>query len=108
MKKVKENNTTQRNARGEKTRNPGYEPGNYWVECDRCGCSIREEHAKETWDGLVVCPDDFEMRHPQDFVRGIADDISPKGLIRPDTVDEFIDNPDKLPPSSTIPPPTFD
>jgi hypothetical protein len=26
-----------------------------------------------TWDGLFVCRDDWETRHPQDFVRGRKD-----------------------------------
>lgn len=69
---------TQRNVRGKKTRNPGYEPGNHWVQCDRCSASIRAEDAMITWDNLVVCPDDWEIRHPQDFVRGRYDDIVAK------------------------------
>ena len=107
MSKSKEPFAPQRDARGKRTRNPGYESGNHWVECDRCGCDIREKDAKETWDGLVVCPDDFETRHPQDFVRGRREEIAAKGLVRSQTTDEFIDNPAKLPPSSTIPDPTF-
>lgn len=29
-----------------------------------------------TWDGLYVCAEDFETRHPQDFVRGRKDNQS--------------------------------
>jgi len=52
----------------------GYEPGNYWVICDRCGFKRRIKEAKSTWDNLLVCyPECWEPRHPQDFVRGKAD-----------------------------------
>jgi len=90
---------TQRNVRGKKTRNPGFEAGNHWVQCDRCAAAIRAEDALETWDNLIVCPDDWEIRHPQDFVRGRYDDIRAKGLVRSEAADVFaiagtgIDNP---------------
>ena len=58
-----------------KTRNPGYKAGDNWVICDKCGFAIYGSEAKETWDGLVVCPEDWEPRHPQDFVRGKRDNI---------------------------------
>jgi len=96
----------QRNVRGKKTKNPGYEPGNHWVICDRCGCSIRSNDAMKTWDDLIVCPDDWEQRHPQDFVRGRADDQAAKEPVRPEPADVFI-GVDRPAPSSTIPTPTF-
>lgn len=74
-----------RNVRGKKTRNPGYEPGNHWVICDVCACAIRAKDAMFRWDNAVVCPDDWEPRHPQDFVRGRADKIVPDEPIRPET-----------------------
>lgn len=60
-------------SHGKHTRNPGYIPGDHWVTCDRCGFHIRASDAMETWDGLIVCPEDWEPRHPQDFVRTRAD-----------------------------------
>jgi hypothetical protein len=41
------------------------------------------------WDGLMVCPDDWEIRQPQDFVRGVADTIVPP-WVRPEQEDTFI------------------
>ncbi len=73
-----------RNVRGQKTRSPGYQPGNHWLTCDRCGCFVRSAAAKKTWDGYVVCPDDWEPRHPQDFVRSRNDRIAPEGYVRSD------------------------
>lgn len=84
---------SKRNVRNKLTRNPGYKPGNHWVLCDRCGCAVRSMEAKVTWEGYVVCPDDWEPRQPQDFVRARYDRIAPEGLIRPDEGDGglFID-----------------
>jgi len=73
-----------RNVRNHKTRNPGFKPGDYWVICDRCGCAVRSSQARLTWEGYVVCPDDWEPRHPQDFVRAKHDQIAPGGFVRPD------------------------
>lgn len=78
------------NARGKKTRNPGWKAGDHWVQCDRCASAIRTSDSMVTWDNLIVCPDDWEIRHPQDFVRGRADNIAAKGLVRSESGDIFI------------------
>jgi hypothetical protein len=75
---------------GKKTRNPGWQSGNHWVICEVCGFAIRASSAKLTWDDRIVCPEDFEVRHPQDFVRGRSDNQSAQGLVSPEVVDEFI------------------
>jgi len=68
---------------GKKTRNPGYRPGDNWIICDVCGFAIYGSEAKDRWDGLVVCKEDWEPRHPQDFVRARKDkqkiDVSGSG-----------------------------
>lgn len=80
-------NTLMGNARGKHTLDPGWDPTNYWFLCDRCGCDIRAQDGRMTWDGLFVCPDDWEPRHEQDFVRTRADKIIPDGPLRPDEGD---------------------
>lgn len=53
---------------------PGhYKAGDYYIICDRCGFKIPRSRARKTWDNLIVCFNDFEYRHPQDFVRGVRD-----------------------------------
>lgn len=37
--------------------------------CDVCGEKYKLDQLKKRWDGLWVCPFDFENRHPQDFLR---------------------------------------
>lgn len=44
---------------------------------------------RKRWDGAIVCPKDFELRNPQDFVRGIRDNQS-VSVARPEAPDEFI------------------
>ena len=82
--------TFKRNVRGKKTKNPGWKAGNHWVNCDRCNAHIRAKDAMITWDNYVVCPDDWEVRHPQDFVRGRQDKITPDEPIRPENEDVFV------------------
>lgn len=52
-----------------------WDSGDYYVTCDRCNFKLRRSQAKKTWDGLIVCPFDFEERHPQDFKRGRVDKV---------------------------------
>jgi len=53
-----------------------YNSGEHNVTCDVCSKKIKSSLAKKRWDGFIVCPDDFEERHPQDFVRARQDKIS--------------------------------
>jgi len=55
--------------------NPGFKSGLHWVCCDRCGFDYYHTEVREEWNGLVVCGECYEPRHPQDFVRGKADKI---------------------------------
>jgi hypothetical protein len=34
-----------------------------------CNRKIKSGLALKRWDGLIVCPDDYENRHPMDFLR---------------------------------------
>lgn len=52
---------------------PAYIPGDFYRMCSRCGGKKRASQTFKTWDGLYVCAEDFETRHPQDFVRGRKD-----------------------------------
>ncbi len=54
-------------------RHPEYRPGDHLAICDRCGFTMWASEAMKTWDGLLVCKDDYEPRHPQDFVRARVD-----------------------------------
>lgn len=64
-----------------------YIAGDYWMICDRCGFKRRRSQMQKTWDGLWVCPEDFETRHPQDYVKGVVDKQSvPVARPEPDPI----------------------
>lgn len=65
-----------------KNKSPGWKKGGHWVICDRTGMAIRAEDAKEEWTGSIVAKEEWEPRHPQDYLRAREDNQSPKGLIR--------------------------
>lgn len=62
--------------------NPGYHPGSHWAFCDYCWHQFRAEDLQKTWDNLWACDEDFENRHPQDFLRVRAEVISVHEPIR--------------------------
>lgn len=53
-----------------------YVSGEWNVTCDVCSRKIKAQDAKQRWDGFIVCPADFEHRHPQDFVKAKTDKIT--------------------------------
>ena len=50
--------------------------GDWNAICDVCGFKFKASDLKQRWDNLMVCKDDFEYRHPEDFFRGFPDDPS--------------------------------
>ena len=50
-----------------------YDKGDWIALCDVCGRKYKASVLKKRWDGLMCCDDDWEIRQPQDFVRGIPD-----------------------------------
>jgi len=62
---------------------------NYEI-CDRSGFRVKHGTLKKEWNGLMVKPEYWEARHPQDFVR-----VPPereRGSPRPEQEDQFIDD----------------
>ena len=53
-----------------------YISGEWNLCCDVCSKKIKAHEAKQRWDGFIVCPDDFENRHSQDFVKAQSDKIT--------------------------------
>ena len=53
-----------------------YESGGWNLICDVCSIKHKAGKAKHRWDGVIVCPNCYEQRHPQDFVRTKQDKIS--------------------------------
>lgn len=53
-----------------------YKPGQWNVNCDVCGFKFKSDEIKKRWDGLMVCPADYEADHPQKYLRVHEDKIS--------------------------------
>ena len=68
---------------------PRYDNGDWIADCDVCGRKYKASALSQRWDGLMCCDDDWEIRQPQDFVRGVPDtQIAP--WLRPEPPDQFI------------------
>lgn len=65
-----------------------FRPGSYLFICDVCGNKYHKEEMRKRWDNMIVCPDDYEMRHPQDFLRA-REDRQSVPISRPRPVDVF-------------------
>ena len=48
-------------------------PGSYNAICDVCGMKYKAKDLQKRWDGMMVCQQDWEPRHPQEFIRVIPD-----------------------------------
>lgn len=56
----------------------------YNVLCDVCGFKFKASELKYRWDGLLVCKEDWEIRHPSDFFR-TRNDAHKLPFVRSDT-----------------------
>ena len=73
--------------------------GEWNAICDICGQKFKSSQLRKRWDGYMVCREDYEQRHPQDFLRSRADrQLTP--WVRPEPTDRFAApapaNPDTL------------
>jgi hypothetical protein len=67
--------------------------GNWNALCDSCGRKYKASSLRKRWDGLMVCEEDWEQRHPQDLLRVQREQISvPFSRPYPAT-DSFVPNP---------------
>ena len=80
---------------------PRYDKGDWIADCDVCGRKYKASILQKRWDGLMCCPDDWEIRQPQDFVRGVPDtQVAP--WTRPEPQDQFITIPYTEYPTDTL------
>ena len=66
----------------------GYKRNSWNAICDVCGFEFKSNQLRERWDGFMVCRDDWETRHPQEFVRAIKESTIPWS--RPEATDTEI------------------
>lgn len=66
-----------------------YIAGDWWVICDVCGFKKLASQVQKRWDGMIVCSEDWEPRHPQDFLRSVPENTSVP-FVRPEPADTFV------------------
>ena len=50
--------------------------GDWNALCDSCGRKFKASQLRRRWDGMMVCDADYELRHPQEFLRVQKERIS--------------------------------
>lgn len=63
--------------------------GDWNAICDVCGFKFKASQLRKRWDNLMVCKQDWEPRHPQDYIHGFEDN-SAVPWARPEPEDYFI------------------
>lgn len=66
-----------------------WKSGSWNTICDVCGFKFKANDLKQRWDGLMVCNNDWEIRHPQELIRPIQDQAK-LPWTRPEATDSFI------------------
>lgn len=64
-------------------------PGTWLAVCDVCGFEFPSNEIKDRWDGLKVCSKDWEVKHPQLYIRAPRESIAPP-WVRPEPADAFV------------------
>mgnify|MGYP003659076595 CR=1 FL=1 len=64
--------------------------GNWNAICDSCGRKFKASQLLRRWDGLMVCKEDYEVRHPQNFLRVQKERISVPWVRPQPEVDTFV------------------
>jgi len=73
-------------------RHDWFQMGSWNVQCDQCGRIFKSTEMMRRWDNAWVDSACFEIRHPQDYVRGIPDNqAAPYSRIRPPLSTTYLD-----------------
>jgi hypothetical protein len=68
--------------------------GDWNAICDVCGQKFKASQLTKRWDGLMVCHDDWEMRHQQDLIRPVKERNSvPWTRPRPNDIEVLVCTP---------------
>lgn len=71
------------------THRTAYVQGDWNAICSLCGLAFKASELRKHWQGMYRCSSCFEPRHPQDFVRAVADRPTPPWT-QPDTAHPVI------------------
>jgi hypothetical protein len=64
--------------------------GDYNAICDSCGRKFKASTMRKRWDGLFVCHEDFEYKHPQLSLK-VQGDKQQVPIPRPESNDLFLE-----------------
>ena len=82
--------------------------GDWSAICEVCGFKLKASRLKLRWDGLRVCSEDWEPRHPMDLYRGPIGTESQVPWTSPEPTDILIDVSFPGSSSTDLPGNTFD
>ena len=71
-------------------RNEYFKLGDHNAICYVCGFERKASEMRLRWDGVYVCQEDWEIRQPQDFVKGAEEETAPAWTQPEVTPDQFI------------------
>lgn len=54
----------------------GAKIGDYKAVCDRTGFRVYASECRYQWDGIFVRTKNWEIRHPQDFIKAKKDNLT--------------------------------
>jgi len=63
--------------------------GDWNAVCFECGHKFKASELIKHWQGYYVCRAHFEVRHPQDFVKGVPDNQTAP-WVQPEPADTFV------------------
>lgn len=69
--------------------NSYFKSGEWNVICDVCGFKFKSGQIRKRWDNLMVCSRDWEMDHPQKYIR-VRETGQAVPFIRDDTPPVFL------------------
>jgi len=76
--------------------------------CDVCGFEFLSGKLEKRWDGMMVCKDDFELRHPLDYLKNRMEMSQRLPWIAQEPADIFIGPTYIETGNNTVPDGTFD
>lgn len=68
-----------------------YVAGDWNAACYECGRTRKASSMRRHWQGYYVCPEHWEAKHPQEFVRGRPESAKPSWVQPPQASFLFTD-----------------
>jgi len=66
-----------------------FKSGEWNFICDVCGFKKKISEGRKRWDGLLVCHEDWEVDHPQKYLR-VRETGTAVPIIRDEPTDNFL------------------